>query len=65
MIKPVTRAEYNKLVKWLKDVTRLASTHDPDHGHRLDILERQMVRIGAPQYRTFRKGKPEPVKRTK
>jgi hypothetical protein len=65
MIKPITRKEYNDLVKWLKDVSRLASTHDPDHGHRLDILERQVERLGAPQYRTLYKGKQKPQPRKK
>ena len=33
------------------DALALASTHDPDHNYRISILERQMYRIGAPQYR--------------
>lgn len=39
------------------DAMELASTHDPDHERRLEILERQMERIGAPQYRLVKKGR--------
>ena len=46
------------------DALTLASTHDPDHAKklrelesRIEVLERQMERIGAPQYRTIYKGK--------
>jgi hypothetical protein len=51
MTKPVTRKEYNDLLRLVKDALRMASSHDPEHEKRLEILERQMVRLGAPQYR--------------
>jgi hypothetical protein len=51
MTKPITRAEYNKLARQLRDVMKLASTHDPEHEQRLDVVERRLDRIGAPKYR--------------
>lgn len=51
MIKPITRKEYNLVLRMAKDALRMASTHDPEHEQRLAVLERQMERIGAPQYR--------------
>ena len=51
MRKPITRAEYNKLVKQVAEALRLASRHDPDHESRLDLVEHRLDRIGAPQYR--------------
>ncbi|MCU1305189.1 MAG: hypothetical protein JWQ87_5473 [Candidatus Sulfotelmatobacter sp.] len=39
------------------DAMGLASTHDPDLLGRIEILERQMERLKAPQYRLVRKGK--------
>jgi len=55
--KTVTRTEYHKLVKKVAAALALASVHDPEHENRLSVLERQMERIGAPQYRIVRKGK--------
>jgi len=57
MRRPIKRAEWNKLVRYSKDCMRLASTHDPDLLKRIEVLERQMQRIGAPQYRLVSKGK--------
>jgi len=54
MRKPITRKEWNKLVKQVKEALRLASVHDPEHETRLGVIERQMERIGAPQYRRVR-----------
>lgn len=34
-----------------KEALRLASKHDPDLELRISVLERQMKRLGAPQYR--------------
>ena len=42
-------------VAW--DALMLASNHDPDLESRISILERQMQRLGAPQYRTIYAGK--------
>ena len=46
------------------DAMAMASSHDPDHAKellelrsRIEVLEREMERIGAPLYRTIRKGK--------
>lgn len=39
------------------DAMQLVSTHDPDLEQRIAVLERQMQRLGAPQYRVVRKGK--------
>ena len=38
------------------DAMQLASSHDPDLLLRIEVLERQMERLGAPQYRTIKKG---------
>ena len=57
MTKPITRKEFQKLTRIAMDALRLASNHDPDHETRLDVLERQMQRIGAPQYRLRCKSK--------
>lgn len=64
------RARFIKLADGLEvkrcvwDALMLASSHDPDHAKelrdlriRIEVLERQMERIGAPQYRLVRKGK--------
>lgn len=51
MIKPITRKEFSRLERIAKEALRLASKHDPDLVMRIEVLERQMVRIGAPQYR--------------
>jgi hypothetical protein len=77
MRKPITRAEWNKLVRYSKDCMNLASTHDPDHAveirrlfrwserlfgrvlkleDRLEVTERQLQRLGAPQYRKIKNG---------
>ncbi len=53
------------------DAMIMASTHDPDHSleikclkrdvniifSKLETIDRQLERLGAPQYRIFRKGK--------
>jgi len=66
MRKPITRAEFNKVARHAKWALTLASNHDPDPDHedqlkslrlRLDIVERQLQRMNAPQYRVIRKGK--------
>ena len=68
MIKPITRKEYNKVLRLAKDALELACHHDPEHAKELkklrkdvthlDILlgvvERQLQRLGAPQYRRVR-----------
>jgi predicted membrane chloride channel (bestrophin family) len=46
MSKPITRKEWNKLVKQVRDTLRLASTHDPDHEARLSKLERAVTTCG-------------------
>lgn len=51
MLKPITRKEFNKLNQIAKDALRLASKHDPDLEKRIVVLERQMERLGALQYR--------------
>jgi hypothetical protein len=74
MIKPITRKEFARHERMIREALRLASTHDPDlvreikdHarwlvqlgtelGNRLDVVERQLERIGAPQYRVIHKG---------
>lgn len=64
---PITRKEFQRLVNHVnkqlgvaeriplhqtaKAALRLASHHDPDLEMRIETLERQMIRIGAPQYR--------------
>ena len=45
-----------ELANTLWDAIMLASSHDPEHEDRLDVIERQLERIGAPQYRRVRKG---------
>lgn len=72
MIKSVTRAEFNALKTAAYAALELAMKHDPDHakqlrdlGLQVGILERQMERLGAPQYRVISKGKLPAAKRTK
>jgi hypothetical protein len=55
--------QFKKLEKIAKEALRLASSHDPDHAQdlkslrlRLDIVDRQLQRMCAPQYRVVRKG---------
>lgn len=48
---PCTVAEFKKLQKTANEALRLASKHDPDLERRIVILERQMERLDAPQYR--------------
>lgn len=62
----ILETDFLQLKAYAWDAMQLASTHDPDHDrclkyllHRVSILERQMERIGAPQYRTVYKGKPK------
>ena len=56
MKRAITRKEFNELTKIAKDALSLASRHDPDHEHRLEIIERQLERLYAPQYRELSKG---------
>jgi hypothetical protein len=56
MTKPITRKEFVALQKMALSALRLAAHHDPDHEHRLQLVEHRLDRIGAPQYRTIRKG---------
>jgi hypothetical protein len=51
MRKPITRKEFAKVTRRANAALKLASTHDPDLLSRIEVLERQMERIGAPQYR--------------
>lgn len=53
-IVPCTRTEFKKVQKDSTEALRLASKHDPDLELRIAILERQMKRLGAPQYRRVR-----------
>ena len=55
----ITQANLQKVAARTWDASMQASTHDPDHAKelcdlrkRIEVLERQMVRIGAPLYRT-------------
>jgi hypothetical protein len=61
----IKEVNFERLAGFAWDAMVLASTHDPEHEKdlfelrsRIEVLERQMERIGAPQYRTIRKGKP-------
>jgi len=74
MIKSITRKEFARHERMIREALRLSSHHDPDlvrelkdHarwlvqlgtelGNRLDVVEHQLQRLGAPQYRTVRKG---------
>lgn len=47
-----------RLAGYSWDAMQLASTHDPDHAKelkelrmRIEVMERQLERLGAPQYR--------------
>lgn len=37
-----------------REALKLASTHDPEHEDRLNIIERQLELLKVPQYRTIR-----------
>jgi hypothetical protein len=56
MRKPITREEFARHERMIREALRLSSTHDPDIMNRLAILERQVERLGAPQYRVIRNG---------
>ena len=45
------------ILRWMKEDRELQTRRFSDSCARLSILERQMERIGAPQYRVIRKGK--------
>ena len=47
----VDSADPKKIAALAWDAMQLASTHDPDLEERIIILERQVKRLGAPQYR--------------
>lgn len=53
----IKTASLEKVAAYAWDAMQLASSHDPDHEKRLAILERQVERLGAPQYRTVRSRK--------
>jgi hypothetical protein len=57
MRKPITRKEWNHLWSFVRGVADLAMHHDPEHELRLGVIERQLEKLGAPQYRTLYKGK--------
>lgn len=72
MSKPITRAEFNALKAVAYSVLGMVIKHDPDHAkqlrdleRRVGILERQMERLGAPQYRVIGKGKLPASRRTR
>lgn len=48
----VTKREFDRLKRDVRDALYLSSTHDPDHDLRLSIVERRLDRLGAPQYRS-------------
>lgn len=45
MRRPITRAEYNKLVRQVRDALNLASTHDPEHQRSLTQLYRRVANL--------------------
>jgi len=47
----IERSDLKKVAAFAWDAMQLASSHDPDLEDRIVILERQMERLGAPQYR--------------
>jgi hypothetical protein len=60
----IANTDLKKLTGYAWDTMQLASNHDPDICRwltalirRVDVLERQMERIGASQYRTIYEGK--------
>lgn len=60
----IKNATLERLAKHSWGAMTLASRHDPDLlkligdlQSRVDVIERQLERIGAPQYRLVRKGK--------
>ena len=46
-----------KLERQVRDALDLASSHDPDITDRINMLERQVERLGAPAYRVYRSSK--------
>lgn len=70
----IKNVDLKRLAAFAWDAMQLASSHDPDHAkqleecriwllkleRRLDVIDRQMERIGAPQYRVVYKGKRKP-----
>jgi hypothetical protein len=53
----IRTVDHKRLAGYAWDAMKLASHHDPDLVERIDIIERQLERLGAPQYRVLRKGK--------
>jgi hypothetical protein len=60
----VAQLDLRKFASILWNTMIQASHHDPDHAKeleklssRLDVVEHQLWRLGAPQYRTVYKGK--------
>ena len=45
MRKPITRKEWNLLVRYAKDCMRLASSHDPDHSEILKDHAKRLYEI--------------------
>jgi hypothetical protein len=64
MIKSITRKEFARHERMIRDALRLASTHDPDivkwlqtAYDQIAILERQVELLGAVPYRVVRSSK--------
>jgi hypothetical protein len=62
-MKPIGTMQFKKVERTARQALLLASNHDPDHEQqlkslrlRLDIVERQLQRMCAPQYRVVLKG---------
>jgi len=60
----IAKAQDKELAAFVWDIGQLAMHHDPEHAKELEaldnrvaVLERQVERLGAPQYRTIKKGK--------
>jgi hypothetical protein len=47
----IVTVDIKKLAGYSWDAMQLASKHDPDLLARIEIIERQLQRLGAPQYR--------------
>lgn len=47
----IETADVKKVAATAWDAMQLASSHDPDLLLRIEVLEHQMKRLGAPQYR--------------
>lgn len=63
-VKTVAWERFEKVERDAKEALRLASHHDPDHErrfkelyNRIAVIDRQLQRLCAPEYRVVRKGK--------